>query len=128
MGVLPNDEVQTRPVCPKRSRVAGGNRVMSLFRVSEWYSTLYPSASCITVGSLVQSRDQLLVGGEDGVLIVLDPGGSEKEPVLVEQSIGQPIIDIMIGEFLPSAGSVSVLRCLRFLHTRIQFRSRFWLC
>ncbi|WKX89031.1 hypothetical protein Q1695_008576 [Nippostrongylus brasiliensis] len=79
---------------------------MSLFRISEWYSTLYPSASCITTGNLIEDRDQLLVGGEDGVLTVLDPGGSEKDPVLLEQPIGRPIIDILVGEFLPSLGSV----------------------
>ncbi|KAK6049361.1 hypothetical protein COOONC_13134 [Cooperia oncophora] len=79
---------------------------MSLFRISEWYSNLYPNASCITVGSLIETRDQLLIGGEDGVLTILDPGGSEKDPVLLEQPIGRPIIDIIIGEFLTSVGSV----------------------
>ncbi|XGW21483.1 hypothetical protein V3C99_004442 [Haemonchus contortus] len=79
---------------------------MSLFRISEWYSNLYPNASCISVGALIETRDQLLIGGEDGVLSILDPGGSEKDPMLLEQPIGRPIIDIIVGEFLPSAGSV----------------------
>ncbi|KJH42637.1 hypothetical protein DICVIV_11363 [Dictyocaulus viviparus] len=73
---------------------------MPLFRISEWYSTVYPSASCITVGNLIGSR----VGGENGVLIVLDPGGDEKEPVILEQQIGRSIIDIIIGEFLSGVG------------------------
>ncbi|VDO51429.1 unnamed protein product [Haemonchus placei] len=79
---------------------------MSLFRISEWYSNLYPNASCISVGALIETRDQLLIGGEDGVLSILDPGGSEKDPILLEQPIGRPIIDIIVGEFLASAGTV----------------------
>ncbi|KAK5965578.1 hypothetical protein GCK32_004835 [Trichostrongylus colubriformis] len=50
--------------------------------------------------------DQLLIGGEDGVLTIVDPGGSEKHPILLEQPIGRSIIDIAIGDFLPAAGSV----------------------
>ncbi|VDN31084.1 unnamed protein product [Cylicostephanus goldi] len=79
---------------------------MSLFRISEWYTNLYPAASCIAVGNLVENRDQLIIGGEDGLLIVLDPGGAEKDPVMLEQQTGKPIIDILIGEFLPSIGPI----------------------
>ncbi|KHJ92769.1 hypothetical protein OESDEN_07338, partial [Oesophagostomum dentatum] len=92
---------------------------MSLFRISEWYSNLYPAASCITVGTLIESRDQVIIGGEDGIVTVLDPGGSEKDPVLLEQQIGKPVIDIFIGEFLPAAGHVLAVltpRVLSFFH------------
>ncbi|VDL72029.1 unnamed protein product [Nippostrongylus brasiliensis] len=58
--------------------------------------------------SRIAWKNQLLVGGEDGVLTVLDPGGSEKDPVLLEQPIGRPIIDILVGEFLPSLGSTKL--------------------
>ncbi|VDM74081.1 unnamed protein product [Strongylus vulgaris] len=56
----------------------------------------------------LMKNDQVIVGGEDGVVIVLDPGGVEKEPVLIEQQIGKPVIDIIIGEFLPSVGAVGI--------------------
>lgn len=37
---------------------------------------------------------------------MLDPGGAEKDPVLLEQQTGRPVIDIIIGEFLPAVGPV----------------------
>uniref|UniRef100_A0A1I7WZP1 PHTB1_N domain-containing protein n=1 Tax=Heterorhabditis bacteriophora TaxID=37862 RepID=A0A1I7WZP1_HETBA len=30
---------------------------MSLFRLTEWYSNLIPSSSCLTVGSLIEERE-----------------------------------------------------------------------
>ncbi|EYC25329.1 hypothetical protein Y032_0012g1826 [Ancylostoma ceylanicum] len=88
---------------------------MSLFRISEWYTNLYPAASCITVGTLIEGRDQLIIGGEDGVVTVLDPGGAEKDPVLLEQQTGRPVIDIIIGEFLPAVGPVLAVLTPRVL-------------
>uniref|UniRef100_A0A0K0DA27 MMS1_N domain-containing protein n=1 Tax=Angiostrongylus cantonensis TaxID=6313 RepID=A0A0K0DA27_ANGCA len=49
-----------------------------------------------------------MVGGEDGVLTVLDPGGNEKEPVLTCQQVGRPIIDIIIGDFLSTSGPTKI--------------------
>ncbi|KAJ1373160.1 hypothetical protein KIN20_035501 [Parelaphostrongylus tenuis] len=50
-----------------------------------------------------------MVGCEDGVLTVLDPGGNDKEPVLVSQQVGKPIIDIIIGDFLPTSGPIMAM-------------------
>ncbi|KAK6731949.1 hypothetical protein RB195_008039 [Necator americanus] len=88
---------------------------MSLFRISEWYTNLYPAASCIAVGTFIENRDQVIIGGEDGVLTVLDPGGTEKDPILLEQEIGKPVIDIIIGEFLPPGGTILAVLTPRLL-------------
>ncbi|EPB67773.1 hypothetical protein ANCCEY_13130, partial [Ancylostoma ceylanicum] len=60
-------------------------------------------------------KDQLIIGGEDGVVTVLDPGGAEKDPVLLEQQTGRPVIDIIIGEFLPAVGPVLAVLTPRVL-------------
>ncbi|CAJ0942505.1 unnamed protein product, partial [Mesorhabditis belari] len=76
---------------------------MSLFKLNEWYSNIFPTATSIATGELTKGRDQLCVGTEEGLIIVVDPGGNRgrgEESVLVQHHLNLPIIQLAIGEFV----------------------------
>uniref|UniRef100_A0A914HF17 Protein PTHB1 n=1 Tax=Globodera rostochiensis TaxID=31243 RepID=A0A914HF17_GLORO len=94
----------------------GGGGVMSLFHVQEWFNVAFPSAHSLCVANLVERREQLIVGTLNGTLTVLDPGkeSENRQEVanLVELHLGHPILQLLVGNFLPTAFDENVLAVL----------------
>uniref|UniRef100_A0A183BQH7 Bardet-Biedl syndrome 9 n=1 Tax=Globodera pallida TaxID=36090 RepID=A0A183BQH7_GLOPA len=89
---------------------------MSLFHVQEWFNVAFPGAHSLCVANLVERREQLIVGTLDGTLTVLDPGkeSENRQEVanLVELNLGRPILQLLVGNFLPAAFDENVLAVL----------------
>uniref|UniRef100_A0A1I7T9G3 Protein PTHB1 n=1 Tax=Caenorhabditis tropicalis TaxID=1561998 RepID=A0A1I7T9G3_9PELO len=74
---------------------------MSLFRLVEWVSHTIPHTSAILNASFFQDREQLVVGGEDGQIIILDPGfRDDSNHVLATYLTKYPILQMASDKFL----------------------------
>jgi Bardet-Biedl syndrome 9 protein len=84
---------------------------MSLFRAKTWWSTRvgtdeeFDTAS-LQVGFLETNADKanVVIGSLQGILRVLAPSGGDYtvEDLLVEQDLGEPILGLLLGRFVPA--------------------------
>ncbi|UMM13883.1 hypothetical protein L5515_001939 [Caenorhabditis briggsae] len=98
---------------------------MSLFRLVEWVSHTIPNTSTVLNASFFQERDQLIVGGEDGQIQIMDPGFRENSNhVLVTAETKYPILEMASDNFLPSMENIlAVLSPTKLTYYGVNFAS-----
>ncbi|KAF1770030.1 hypothetical protein GCK72_001847 [Caenorhabditis remanei] len=96
---------------------------MSLFRLVEWVSHAVPKVSTVLNASFYQERDQLIVGGEDGQIIILDPGCREdNNHVLVTTQTKYPIMEMASDIFLSTMDRIlAVLSPTKLTYYAVNF-------
>ncbi len=97
---------------------------MSLFRTEEWWCTTTDSTEDFDKGSLCvgnidnqqNGAEKIVTGSFSGMLRIYFPRsrGYRIEDLMVEQSLGKPILQVEIGKFIPS----STVLALAVLHPR----------
>ncbi|VDM24870.1 unnamed protein product [Toxocara canis] len=77
---------------------------MSLFHVHEWLGFDLVDASVFAVGKLLDDREQLVVGNNEGRVWVIDPGrvsdSRQQLSCLLEQTLLGSVIEISIAKFV----------------------------
>ncbi|EGT41665.1 CBN-BBS-9 protein [Caenorhabditis brenneri] len=96
---------------------------MSLFRLVEWVTHTIPKTSAILNASFFQDREQLVVGGEDGQIMILDPGNREDcNHVLVTAQTKYPVQQMASDKFLPAMENIlAVLSPTKLTYYKVNF-------
>mmetsp|Transcript_10029 Transcript_10029/g.8982 ORF Transcript_10029/g.8982 Transcript_10029/m.8982 type:complete len:941 (-) Transcript_10029:906-3728(-) len=86
---------------------------MSVFQLQEWWTTELASSEdfdhgCMAIGNLDNSKpatDKIAIGSQQGMLRIYNPNrpNYRLEDLMVEENIGSPILQLLIGLFIPSS-------------------------
>lgn len=97
---------------------------MSVFQLNEWWGVQVASAEefdfgCLCLGNIdnaVPPSDKIAVGSLEGMIRIYNPSKPQYriEDLILEESLGSPILQLLAGRFIPSTESIG----LAVLHPR----------
>lgn len=97
---------------------------MSVFQLNEWWGVQVASTEefdfgCLCLGNIdnsVPPCEKIIVGSLEGIIRIYNPSKPQYriEDLILEESLGHPILQLLVGRFIPSTESLG----LAVLHPR----------
>lgn len=94
------------------------NPIMSVFQLQEWWSVKMSEDEefdhgCMVVGNIDNSEpaaEKIAVGSLQGMLRIYAPTKPQfrVEDLILEESLGQPILQLLLGRFIPSSTTLGL--------------------